>query len=478
MQPKHNYEPSDRWQELYKLPYEKDLKYIHNSFNEEIVYNVLVGSYRSAKTTTNITAFCMNLELTPDVLHYSIATNEALAKTILWDGNGLGIKHYPDWQEHIEVLPSGKTVKMPQRIFEGKYKKRDALILYPLPYENKPIKYIVAYGGDKENSYKSFRGASVGMVIATEVNLLHPNTIREYMGRIGASKRKKVFEDLNPGNPKSWIKKERLDYLMEKRAWEVNYGHRTLKDNPILDETMIESLSGSYPKGSVFYKNLILGEWVTAEGLIYTLSEDKNKLNSYDPIDYYQYVVVADPGVNHSATVFKLVAITRGFKYIDTLKEYYHKNADNTNLGIKMPIDYAKDFLVFIKECIEIMKKPPRDVLVDLDITFIREFERLKYEYGLGGININKSFKKEEIRHRIKNDINLFHLGRKRIYKDCPYTWESYETAQYDSKEEIKGNYIRLDDPQNGTMIDSIDTDEYAATHFRYELGEWRGSSQ
>lgn len=466
---------SSSWHNLYTLPYQQDLDYIFKSLEEKIVYNILVGSYRSAKTTTNITAFCMNLELTTDYLHLSIATSESLAKTILWDGDGLGIKHYPDWQERIEVLPSGKTVKMPQRIFEGKYKGRDALMLIPLPYENKPIKYVVAYGGDKENSYKSFRGASVGMVIATEVNLLHPNTIREYMGRLGASKRKKIFEDLNPGNPKQWVKVEHIDYLMNKRPFEVNYGHRTLRDNPVLTESMRESLSASYPKGSVFYRNLILGEWVAADGLIYTFDRDKNVIDKFDPMDYYKYVIVADPGVNHSATVFKLVAITRDSKYIDTLHEYYHKNSDKNNLGIKMPIDYAIDYIAFIKECMEIMKKTPSNVLSDLDLTFIREFERMKYQYNLGGITLNKEFKKEEIRHRIKNDINLLWTGRKRVYNKCAYTIEAYETAQYDPKEVVKGNYVRYDDPQAGTMIDPIDTDEYAATVLRYDLDMYRG---
>jgi len=469
------YQTSDSWNKLYKLPKDKDLQYIYNSLDPKIVYNILVGAYRSAKTFTNVTAFCINLELTTDRLHLSIATSESLAKTILWDGDGLGIKHYPDWQERYEKLPSGKVIKMPQRIFEGKYKGRDALILYPLPYENKPVKYIVAYGGDKENSYKSFRGSSVGMVIATEVNLLHPNTIREYMGRIGKSARKKIFEDLNPGNPKQWIKTDHIDYFLEKRPFEVNYGHRTLKDNPTMTPEMIDSLSASFPEGTVFYRNLILGEWVGAEGLIYTIDRSKNVISDFTPVDYYRYVVVADPGVNHSATVFKLIAITRDFKYLDTLHEYYHKNGDKKNMGVKMPIDYALDYINFIKECIDIMKKPPSHVLSDLDTTFIREFERLKYSHGLGGINLNKDFEKAKIKDRIKNDINLLWTGRKRIYEKCVYTIEAYETAQYDPKEEIKGNYVRLDDPKAGTMIDPIDTDEYGATNFKYDLSRYRG---
>lgn len=463
------------WQSKYVLPYEEDLQYIYRSLSRDNVYNILIGAYRSAKTTTNITAFCMNLELSNERLHFAIATTESNAKTILFDGDGLGIKYFPDWQRRIEYV-NGKAIQMPQRIFEGKYKQRDALILYPLPHENKPVKYIVAFGGDKENSYKAFRGQSVGSIISTEANLLHPNTITEYMGRIGASKRMKVFEDGNPGNPKQWYKVHRLDYLMRDRAKETNYGHRTLNDNPVLDSKQREVLSGAFHKDSPQYKNLILGEWVVAEGLIYRLT-DKNMINGYNINDYAGYRISADTGVNSSATSFVLQAITRDRQYLDTIEMYYHRNKDEKNeKNIKLPIDYARDFAMFIKDSIELMGKPPIEVLADNDLTFIREFNRIKYEYGLGAIFVNHKFKKDKIEDRINQGTNLFHLGRKRINKEkCAKLIEAYEIAQYDSKEELKGNYIRYDSPINDTMIDPIDADEYSQSRFSEELGRFRG---
>ena len=156
---------------------------------------------------------------------------------------------------------------------------------------------------------------------------------------------------------------------------------------------------------------------------------------------------------------------------------YYHRNKDEKNeKNIKLPIDYARDFAMFIKDSIEIMGKPPIEVLADNDLTFIREFNRIKYEYGLGAIFVNHKFKKDKIEDRINQGTNLFHLGRKRINKEkCAKLIEAYEIAQYDSKEELKGNYIRYDSPINDTMIDPIDADEYSQSRFSEELGRFRG---
>ena len=69
-----------------------------------------------------------------------------------------------------------------------------------------------------------------------------------------------------------------------------------------------------------------------------------------------------------------------------------------------MPTDYALDYIEFIKSAIKTMGKPPMEVLSDLDVTFLREFERIKYANELGGININNSsFKKLDTAPKNKN---------------------------------------------------------------------------
>lgn len=462
------------YREKFVVPNIASLEYMRQAMSDKVIFNISVGSVRSGKTTENILAFCMNLELSPDVLHLAIGTSEAAAKTILFNGDGLGIKHYPDWQERIEII-DGKRVRFPQRIFETKYQGKDALALLPRK-QGDPIKYIIAYGGATVSSFEMFRGMSLGMVISTEANLLHPNTVTEYTNRTIASKRRKIFEDLNPGNPRQWYKTDRMDVLLKQMPEATNYIAKKLEDNPSLHEDQIKYLVNQYPPNSVQYRNHILGEWVAAEGLIYDFDDERNVLQMFNPQDYFAYIIAIDPGINHSATVFSVIGITKDFKYIDTLKEYYHKNSDQYGVGIKMPIDYVNDLVVFIKESLFLMGRPAYEILCDNDVTFIREFERIKYKEGLGAVTLNSKFNKGEIRDRIKTDVNYLYQGRKRIYKECTKTIEAYKTAQYDPNESRKGNYVRLDDPVAGTMIDPIDTNEYATMRFAYELSRYQMS--
>lgn len=456
------------------MPFRASLLYIRRTLDNDNIFNFSVGSVRSGKTTDNILAFCMNLELSPDTLHMAIATSEALAKTILFNGDGFGIKHYFEWQARTEII-DGKKVRFPQRVFETKLEGKDALAILPKK-KGDPTKYVIAYGGATVSSYENFRGLSLGMVIATEANLLHPNTIEEYKSRTIASKRRKIFEDLNPGNPRQWYKVNHLDELLKNSHENSNYIHKTIRDNPALKPEQINILVKQYPPNSVQYRNHILGEWVAAEGLIYEFDDTKNIITSFEAKDYYSYIISIDPGVNHSATVFTSIGITKDFKYLDTLKEYWHKNADHYGIGVKMPIDYVMDFIQFLKETMNEMGRPPQEIVCDNDVTFIREFERVKYREGLGGITLTTRFNKGEIRDRIKTDVNMLFQGRKRIHARCVKTIEAYRTAQYDPKESNKGNYVRLDDPIAGTMIDPIDANEYVTIRYEYELSRYRMS--
>ena len=153
------------------------------------------------------------------------------------------------------------------------------------------------------------------------------------------------------------------------------------------------------------YKRFILGERVDAEGLIYRVS-DWNIIESFNPKDYVGYVTVADPGENASATVFLLLAITKGYEEVHILKEYWHRNADVKAHAIKMPNDYAEDYALFIRESIALMGFYPEAVYTDLDITFIRELEKALFKNEMYNIRITSAVK-DEINERIKTGINL-----------------------------------------------------------------------
>lgn len=452
----------------YVMPKYDVLDYMYN--HREKTYHILEGPVRSGKTTDNITMFCQEIEKSKDILFLTIGITQGAAKTILWEGDGLGIAHYPDWQART-FIKDGKRYKVRQRIFATKYKGMDALALLPKHNSDHPVKYILAFGSDKANSQDGYKGMSIGMVIATQWELFHPNTRVELLKRTIASSRRKYFIDLNPISPNADIYKEFDRWI---KQGNVNYKLKLMKDNPILTDELIEEIKADYDPNSIDYQRDILGKRVAPQGTIYTV-RDYNIIKDFDVNDYRTFVIVADIGQTNSATVFTLTGLTTDFKYVDVLKEYYHKNADEKDLGIKMPIDYAIDYQDFINECANMIGFVPREILADNDITFVREFERTKHNARLGSVYLNHTFKKDEIHDRIKTGINDLYTGRMRFYEKCTHTITAFKTATYDVKAKDKGKYVRYDNPADGTMIDPIDSVEYARSRMKLEIDRYKG---
>lgn len=456
-----------RYVQRFKIPNDKMLEYIYKTKSN--VYNFAEGSIRSAKTTSNILAFAMALEESDDILHLAIGVTASSARTIIFEGDGLGLKYYPEWSERTELI-NGKLVRFQQRVFTGKYEGNDCIILLPKPGSDKPIKYVVAMGGGLSNSYESFHGWSVGMVIATEYDLLHPNTWQAIQSRTANSSLRRIFADFNPTDEQHMVYKK-LEELKGSLGG-FNYVHATLVDNPAMTPQRIKEIMSEYDPDSLDYKRYILGQRINPAGLIYNV-RDYNIIDEWDKNEYIRYIVVADPGENSSATAFILMGLRKFNKGVDVLKEYYHRNADERGAGIKLPYDYAVDFINFCKECEELIGKPLYNRLSDHDLTFIREYDRIKYKMNYG-YALNKVIK-DEIDERIKTGINLLYKGRLRFHKDCINTIQSFKSAVYDSKKEKLGKYERLDDPQNGTRIDHIDAVEYGFTEFKNELQRYTG---
>ena len=288
------------------------------------------GAFRSSKSVSNTLAFALHLEKTSDRLHLVIASTVASARAIVEDGDGkLGLRQY-----------------FGNRYKQTKYKGCDAGIIKTPTGE----KIVVYLGGAMCSSYTIFRGWTVGMIILEEANLLHENTITEAKGRILLASEPKMFICHNPVSSKHKIY-EWLEELEFKEL--VNYVHSTIYDNPALTDERREEIISEFDPDSIFFKQYILGQRVDAEGIIYTLYE----YSIFDEInfsDYMSYKIVCDPGAGPSATVFQCIAMRKGFKGIDVLFEYRHRNADKQNKNNpKQPIDYANDLADFIQICID-----------------------------------------------------------------------------------------------------------------------------
>ena len=276
---------------------DKHIEYMRRTQHSAI--NIAEGSIRSGKTTDNIFCFAHDLKHSRDKIHLATASTQPTAKLVIGDCDGYGLEH----------------------IFRGqckwgKYKGNECLKIKGIDTGYKE-KIVLFCGGAKADSYKKFRGMSIGLWIATEINLHHEDTIREAQRRQINADIKRFYWDLNPGSPSDKIYTDFIDDWQEKADGGIlkggyNYQAFNIFDNVNLSKANLESELSKYTVGSVFYRRDILGERCVAEGLIFrALAEQPERyiIKKQNIPKLHDIFMGADWGGNKSAHALACSAI-------------------------------------------------------------------------------------------------------------------------------------------------------------------------
>lgn len=289
---------------------DKHIQYMRRT--QQSAMNIAEGSIRSGKTTDNVFCFAHDLKRSRDKLHLATASTQPTAKVVIGDCDGYGLEH----------------------IFRGqckwgKYKGNECLRICGID-TNYQEKIVLFCGGAKADSYKKFRGMSIGLWIATEINLHHPDTIREAQRRQINADIKRFYWDLNPESPTSPIYQDFIDSYAEKSASGVLRGGFNLEtfnifDNINLSKDNLESEISKYEVGSVWYRRDILGERCTAEGAIYNAflnNEEAHYITADEvPRDDIGYICIGqDFGGHKSKHTYCATAISKDFSRIYVLR--------------------------------------------------------------------------------------------------------------------------------------------------------------
>ncbi|MEG0277363.1 MAG: PBSX family phage terminase large subunit [Coprobacillus sp.] len=430
------------------IPYnfsEKHIGYIKNCIECEI--NVAEGAIRAGKTVDNIYAFAYELRNTEDRIHLATGSTVANAKLNIGDANGFG----------LEYIFRGQSSW-------GKYKSNEALFICG-PATKYKQRIVIFAGSSKENNYKSIRGNSYGMWIATEINLHHDKTIKEAFNRTVAASKRKIFWDLNPDNPNAKIYKEYIDKYAKQLSdgtllGGYNYKHFTIDDNINISDERKAVIKSQYDPNSIWYLRDILGMRVVAEGLIYrTIAErTRNDKQSYlisaeDVRDVMEINVGVDFGGSGSAHAFVASAITRSYSKIIVLSSERH-------LCDSQEIDPNELGMLFVDFCLKVLNLFGNITNVYCDSaeqTLIAGLKSSARNHGLGWLRIGNALK-TEINDRIRLTTRMFSQGRLLFVEgQCDTLINALCQAVWDPKEITK--FVRLDD---GTSdIDSLDGFEY-----------------
>lgn len=409
-------------------------------------YNVAEGAVRAGKTVDNVYAFAHEIKTTPDRIHLATGSTMANAKLNIGDANGFGLEYIFRGQCHW-----------------GKYKDNEALFIKG-PDTGYKQRIVIFAGAAKEDSYKKIRGNSYGMWIATEVNLHHENTIREAFNRQLAAKRRKIFWDLNPDNPRAVIYTEYIDKYQKadaegKLLGGFNYMHCTLYDNINIPEERKREIESQYDPTSIWYLRDIKGQRIIAEGLVYrqfatAISSGSKAFAIQGKATNLQEIILGvDFGGSGSGHSFTATGITRGYGSVVSLaSEWINCKKESID-----PEQLGNRFCDFVQRIISQYGFINVVYADSAEQTLIAGLRASLRKHGLGWVRIENALK-TTINDRI-NAMCILIAQRRYFYVDgqCDSLVNALCTAVWNPKNLTENE--RLDD---GTSdIDSLDSHEY-----------------
>ena len=124
-------------------------------------------------------------------------------------------------------------------------------------------------GVNDARAESKIRGMTLQGAYCDELTLFTQDFFTMLLSRLSMPEAK-LFGTTNPDSPNHWLKSEYLDRSQELDLMEMRF---TIDDNEFLDPEYVRQLKREYT--GVFYERFILGNWVIAEGLIYSMFSEK-----------------------------------------------------------------------------------------------------------------------------------------------------------------------------------------------------------
>ena len=142
--------------------------------------------------------------------------------------------------------------------------------------------YFYVFGGKDEASYKLVQGITLAGVLFDEVALMPESFVQQAIARTLSVSGAKLWFNCNPDSPEHWFYKEWVLKADSGERPDVLHLHFEMKDNPTMNAEKIARTENLF--AGVFYQRYILGLWVVAEGLVYTMFSRSEHLFNIDEL--------------------------------------------------------------------------------------------------------------------------------------------------------------------------------------------------
>lgn len=223
------------------------------------------------------------------------------------------------------------------RKYKVEDKRADNLMIVS---KNGVTNYFYIFGGKDERSQDLIQGITLAGVFFDEVALMPESFVNQATGRCSVDGSKYWF-NCNPDGPYHWFKVNWIDNIDEKN---ILYLHFTMDDNLSLSEKIKNRYKSMY--SGVFFKRYILGLWVVAEGIIYSMFDKEKHVVKAADYEYKEYYISCDYGTQNP-TAFGLWGKTYNNTHV-MIKEYYYSGRDTGKQ--KTDFEYSSDLKDFVKD--------------------------------------------------------------------------------------------------------------------------------
>ena len=308
-------------------------------------------------------------------------------------------------------------------------------------------------GASDSKAEQSIRGMTILCAYVDEITTLQQDYFKMLLTRLRVNGRKKstlasrLFGTTNPDAPKHWLKTEFFDNPAKMESWKRF--HFTLDDNPTLNPQYVEQMHKQY--SGMWYRRFILGEWVAAEGAIWS-SFDPDR-HVVDPLLMPRMErvmgIAIDYGTEHATAG---IALGYAHERLWALREWAPAKG-------MAPSQYSADFREKFLPGIQRDFGEPEWIRVD---PAARDFrEQLFYD---GVENVAKAFNR--VVPGIRTVSSLFATERLMVSEECPNLIDEIPSYVWDPKATERGEEAPVKE-----FDDFCDALRYV-THST--VGDWR----
>lgn len=369
----------------------KHLKFILNPIYKDARINVLEGSVRSGKTVAMIPKWVEYVRYGPaGLLLMTGVSKDTIYDNVLLDlFETVGKENYTYNKQSGELILYGRRIKV--------------------------------LGAKDEGSEKYLRGKTIAGAYCDELSLMPEKFFKQLLNRMSV-KGAKLYGTTNPDAPFHYLYKEYITDEAKIDSGMVAVWHFILEDNANLDHEYIDFIKKAYT--GMWYKRMILGLWVNADGVIYDMWHDDMLFEEKDLKPYFKdntrrYISI-DYGTTNPMVFLDIYDDGEG---VWVMKEYYYDSKKEQRQ--KTDAEYLEDLKAFVGD------EYPDAVIIDPSAASFKVVLQ------------NAGFRVKEADNSVNDGIRvtsmMMNLWRLRIHKNCLNTLLEIQSYIWDEKARDRG---------------------------------------